>query len=90
MNYFAPDALEWEEMQFGYSGFLRWCLDGDLDLFYKGFRWAGWEREVAALPGDQGFMIYPFLAAEGPTIEERLAAAMRAKRSGGYAGSRGT
>ncbi|MFN7946014.1 MAG: DUF2625 family protein [Blastocatellia bacterium] len=53
-----------------YCQLLR-CLFGDLQKFYESYRWAGWEAEVSALDGDQGFSIYPPLWAQGPTISER-------------------
>jgi hypothetical protein len=50
--YFAPDALEWESLDRGYSDFLRFCFSGDLQKFYESFRWNGWQAEIAALTGD--------------------------------------
>ena len=35
IGYFAPDTLEWEDMEIGYSQFLYWCFHGDTDTFYK-------------------------------------------------------
>ena len=71
VHYFAPDRLEWESLDRGYSDFLQWTLQGDLDAFYEGQRWPGWPADVAALAGDQAFSIYPFLWAKGPPIGER-------------------
>lgn len=59
--YFAPDTLEWEPLHLSYTGFLRWVLTDSLNAFYAPLRWPGWEQEVAALGGDQGFSISPFL-----------------------------
>jgi hypothetical protein len=69
--YFAPDTLEWESLERGYTGFIEWLLNGDLELYYKGFRWTGWEADVASLAGDKAFSIYPPLIAKGPDISER-------------------
>jgi hypothetical protein len=69
--YFAPDTLEWENTGKGYTDFIHWCLFGDLQKFYEGYRWTGWETEVSALGGDKGFSIYPPLWAKGPIISER-------------------
>jgi hypothetical protein len=71
VHYFAPDTLEWESLDRGYSDFLSWVLSGDLAKFYEGQRWPGWSAEVEQLRGDQGFTLYPFLWAEGPPIGER-------------------
>ena len=59
--YFAPDSLEWEDMQGGYSQFLGWLFAGDLAGYYGDYRWPGWEDDVRALSFDRGFSIYPFL-----------------------------
>ena len=71
VHYFAPDTLGWESLEVGYTDFLAWALSGDLDTFYADYRWEGWEAEVAALSGDQGLSVYPFLFAEGPPIDQR-------------------
>ncbi len=70
--YFAPDTLEWEDTELGYSGFVYWCFTGDVPGFYETRRWAGWEAEVAELGGDEGLHFYPLLCAEGPPIGERM------------------
>src|SRR5215510_7637612 len=69
--YFAPDALEWENLERGNTEFIDFCLNGDLERYYKGYRWNGWEIEVSALAGDKAISIYPPLWAEGPDISER-------------------
>lgn len=71
VNYFAPDTLAWEDLALGYSDFLRWLLNGDLEGFYGDLRWPGWREEVSAISGDEALLIYPFLSAEGPPIEHR-------------------
>ncbi len=58
--YFAPDSLEWEDLDGGYTDFLYWLLTGNLDGFYADYRWEGWREEVTALPGDEGYLIFPF------------------------------
>ena len=67
----APNTLRWEDLEMGYSDFLAWCLEGDVAKFYEEQRWPGWKSEVAGLGGDEGFMVYPSLSAEGPRIAER-------------------
>ncbi len=59
--YFAPDTLEWENTEKGYTDFLYWTLFGDLDKYYRSFRWNGWEHDVKKLTIDEGIMIYPYL-----------------------------
>ena len=69
--YFAPDTLAWQPLTFGYSGLVQWSLAGNVEHFYTSVRWPGWEDEVAALSGDQGFSIYPPLwtSAGGPVAQ---------------------
>ena len=69
--YFAPDSLAWESTGLGYSDFVVWCLRGDLAKYYQKFRWSGWQDDVRAIRGDQGFSIYPFLSCLGPAVTER-------------------
>jgi hypothetical protein len=69
--YFAPDSLSWETLGASYSDFLLWCFSGDLAQFYKDYRWPGWEDDVKALGGDQGFSIYPPPCTAGPRFSER-------------------
>lgn len=71
IQYLPPDKLEWEDMEMTYSQFVWWAFNGQLDLFYKNWRWSGWEKEVANVRGDQGLSVYPFLWAETTTIGER-------------------
>lgn len=59
--YFAPDTLEWENLEMSYTDFLYWAMNGDLDLYYKQFRWLGWEKDIESLDGNQGVAIYPYL-----------------------------
>lgn len=68
--YFAPDSLEWEPMDLGYSDFLWWTFTGDLSEFYKNVRWKNWEKEIIEINGNQGYSFYPFLWTEHDNIEE--------------------
>jgi hypothetical protein len=69
--YLSPDNLEWEPLDRGYSDFLAFCFSGDLNAFYDGLRWKGWQAEVAQLNGNQGIGCYPLLfTAEGKNINK--------------------
>jgi hypothetical protein len=69
--YLAPDTLEWEDTEKGYTDFIYWALHGDLNLYYKTFRWSGWQNDVKNLLGSQGISIYPYLwTKQGENIEE--------------------
>jgi len=61
LYYFAPDTLEWEPLQIGYSDFLQWSFSGKLDQFYEWIRWRGWDADVRTLHGDRCYAFYPFL-----------------------------
>lgn len=70
--YLAPDTLEWESLNINYSGFLHWALCGDLDIFYKNVRWAGWREETSSMNCDVVYSFYPFLWTEPQlSIEQR-------------------
>ena len=71
VQYFAPDTLNWQDLELSYSAFLSFALSGDLERFYEASRWEGWREEIDGLPGDQGLSVYPFLWAEGPPVAER-------------------
>lgn len=69
--YLAPDNLNWESTGKGYSDFVDFCLNGNLDLFYKGFRWKDWQKNAANLNGDKVFSFYPYLwSKEGKDISK--------------------
>lgn len=59
--YFSPDVLEWEDTQMGYSDFLTFCFSGDLNKFYKGYRWTNWRNDIQEMDGNKGMSIFPFL-----------------------------
>ncbi len=59
--YFAPDTMEWESTDKGYSDFIYWCFHGDLDLYYKGFFWEGFETDLKQLSGTQAVSFFPYL-----------------------------
>jgi len=67
--YLAPDTLDWESLNMGYSDFLSFCLNGDLSKFYNNLRWQNWQNDIKTLTGDQVFSFYPFLwSKEGKDI----------------------
>lgn len=68
--YFSPDTLQWENLPgIGYTEFLNWSFNSNLDKFYGPLRWPGWQPEVAELSGDEAFSIYPPLfTKEGKNI----------------------
>jgi hypothetical protein len=77
VHYFSPDSLEWEDTELGHSDFVSWAFEGDLATFYESMRWPGWEKDVAAMGGDQALSIVPPMWTEGDT----LAITMRERRA---------
>lgn len=68
--YFAPDSLDWENLNRGYSALVRFILSGDLQEFYGSYRWKGWRQDVQLLSPDRGFSWYPPLwTREGKEVE---------------------
>lgn len=71
IHYLAPDTLEWEDLELGYTDWLHWCFSDRLAGFYDELRWGGWQAEVGALAGDRGLHVWPPLFSKGPAIAER-------------------
>jgi hypothetical protein len=64
MFYWSQDTLEWTDLGAGYSGWLQWLFQSDLDKFYSELRWPGWREEITRLSPNQGIAVYPFLWAK--------------------------
>lgn len=62
--YFSPKDLVWHNLNFTYTEFLAWALNGDLDAFYQGLYWQNWQEEVKQLDGNQVFVFTPDLNEE--------------------------
>ena len=71
VHYFAPDTLEWEDLEMSFSAWLRWLLQGDLHGFYEEQRWPEWRNDVRDLGSDRAFSIQPFPCLEGPPMAGR-------------------
>ena len=68
--YFAPDSLNWEPMDIGYSNFIWWAFTGNLENYYENIRWKNWKEEISELNGNQGISFYPFLWTKHKNIRE--------------------
>ncbi len=69
--YFSPDTLEWESLEMGYSQFLLFCFESNLNDFYKGLRWKNWEEDLKNLKPDYSYQFFPFLwSKEGKDINK--------------------
>jgi hypothetical protein len=78
VQYLAPDGTGWQPLDLGYSGLLEWSMSGDLDEFYEGQRWPGWQSEVGSLGPDEAISIYPPLGFQATPVADRLRRAVPA------------
>lgn len=76
VHYLAPDTLEWEDSELGYTDWLRWCFTDGLLQYYADYRWDGWAADVTPIGGAAGILVYPPLFAKGPPIKERYRGAV--------------
>ena len=60
--YFSPKALTWHNLNFTYTEFLAWALNGDLEAFYQGLFWQKWQDDVKQLMVNQIFVFTPDLS----------------------------
>lgn len=69
--YNLADSLTWEPMDMGYSQFLLFCFETNMDEFYEGMRWKSWREDVSQLHPDYAYSIFPYLwKKEGEDIEK--------------------
>ena len=64
IHYFAPDTLEWEDLELNQNEFVMWLLSKNLRNFYSSFLWNKGEDMINNLKLGQGILIYPYLWAE--------------------------
>lgn len=64
IDYFSPDALQWENLKINYEGFLEWISTTDINEFYSSFLWNGYDEYMENLNNDNGVLMYPFLWAK--------------------------
>ena len=67
--YFAPDTLDWEDLELRYSEFIAWLAQGNIDEFYSSMRWTNWRESAKNVEFDKAILIYPFLWSEEVNIE---------------------
>lgn len=61
MYYWAPDSLNWEPLNIGFSDFFVWSLSERLARFYQTLRWPTWRVDTGQLSGDRCFDFLPEL-----------------------------
>ena len=69
--YYAPDALQWEDLEFGHAEFVRWTLTGGLAMIAGDLRWEGWEAQAPLVPLDEVYLSDPPLwTPQGQAVDE--------------------
>ncbi len=63
VHYFAPDTLEWEELDIKYSDFIFLFVAGGerIDEFYELCRFDNWQTEIKNIKSNEGLLYIPFL-----------------------------
>lgn len=67
--YFAPDTLEWVNLDINYSEFIAWISSGNLNEFYSAFKWCNFYHDIKEVKFNQGILVYPFLWSNECNIE---------------------
>lgn len=67
--YLAPDTLQWESLEVGFSAFVQWCFTTQLRHFYDKQRLRDVVADTEALSGDQCLNFYPFLWTSEGSLE---------------------
>jgi hypothetical protein len=68
--YWAPDNLDWECLELGFTDFVQAFLTSQIAAFYKGLRWPSWRADTKNLFGDRCFSFYPFLWTKEGSLEQ--------------------
>lgn len=61
--YFAPDTLEWEDLELIYPKLIQNFTEGGegIEDFFKSFRWEGWRENTKDIKHNEGISYHPFL-----------------------------
>lgn len=68
--YFAPDILEWEDLDITYKEFIKFVTSERIDEFYKSYKWSTFQEDVKKVKFNEGILIYPFLWSNECNIEK--------------------
>jgi hypothetical protein len=64
VHYFAPDLLEFEDLQIARDSWDEWVETEQADTFYQSWYWDNIDAEIIKLQPYEGFLIYPPLWAK--------------------------
>ena len=65
--YFSPKDLTWHDLNFTYTDFLAWALNGDIEAFYQNLFWQNWQEDVKQLDGNHMIVFTPELSEDKTT-----------------------
>jgi Protein of unknown function DUF2625 len=68
--YWAPDSLDWECLELGFSDFVRTFLTNRIEAFYECLRWPTWRADTKSLLSDRCFSFSPFLWTKEGSVEK--------------------
>lgn len=68
--YFAPDTLEWEDLDITYKEFIKFVTSERIDEFYKSYKWSTFQEDIKKVKFNEGILIYPFLWSNECNIEK--------------------
>lgn len=68
--YFAPDTLEWEDLEITYKDFIKYASSEKIDEFYKSYKWSTFQEDIKEIKFNEGILIYPFLWSNECNIEK--------------------
>lgn len=68
--YFAPDELQWINLNINYSQFISWICSDKINIFYKNFIWENMNSIIDNISENQAILIYPFLWSKECNIEK--------------------
>ena len=68
--YFAPDTLEWEDLDITYKEFIKFVTSEKIDEFYKSYKWSTFQEDIKKVKFNEGILIYPFLWSNECNIEK--------------------
>ena len=83
--YFAPDSMQWENLNIGHSQFIEWCINGEVGKFYASFANDDLEDLVNKTKMGQCISFYPFLwSNEGKDISRTTKRVVPLREIWGY------
>ena len=74
--YWAPDNLDWECLELGFTDFVAAFTTNRVAAFYESLRWPNWREDTLDLSRDRCFSYFPFLWTREGSLEKSRRAAV--------------